>query len=88
MFELLEVRKIEEKIFELIFKNERREISFLVRIIPHKVKSIEEPMDFIVPEENAQEFSDIWGQSLELRQKVGKKIREMKNLPISELQEV
>lgn len=86
MVKLLEIKQIEEDKFELIFLRKNKEIAFTIKTIPHKVESIEEPMNLIVPEKNSREFSDIWGESFELRQEVGKKIRALIDESIPELQ--
>lgn len=86
MVKLLEVKQIEDKMFELLILRDGKEISFTVKTIAHKVESIKEPMNLLVPETNDREFADIWGRSFELRQEVGKEIQALKHKSISELQ--
>lgn len=88
MVKLLEVKQIDDEMFEILILKDGKESSFTVKTILHKVESIKEPMNLLVPETNDREFSDIWGQSFELRQEVGGKIRALKYKSIPELQTV
>lgn len=83
---LLAVEKLDNSKYKILFQRDNEEIAFIVKTIPHTINSTKKTYDLIVPEENAQEFSDVWGYSFELRQEVGKKIRELKNQPIPEPQ--
>ena len=86
MVKLLEVKQIDDKMFEILILRDGKEVSFTVKTIPHKVESIKKSMNLLVPSTNDQEFADIWGQSFELLQEVGKEIRALKNKSVPELQ--
>ncbi len=86
MIKLLEVKKIGDSRFEVLFLRKDEKISFTVKTIPHEVESLQKKYDLLAVEDNSREFSDIWGQSFELRQEVGKRIRQLKDKTIPELQ--
>lgn len=84
MIQLKDVEKIDESTFKIRVLHNQKLKTYLVSCKYHFVKSLREEMMYL--NSNDKDFYDVWGQSLDFRQEVFKKINQLKEAEIHESQ--
>ena len=84
MIKLLDVKSLGNSNFELLLSHNGIKKKVVIIQREEFIESMNEPLTYFNSDD--KDFYDVWGQSFDFRQEVSKKIKQLKEAEIPELQ--